>query len=344
MKNALYTKDGFLNQKYIQDLADHNNISFIVEIGGRQVGKTYGTLDLMLQQKRKFILMRRTLSEMEFICNDINNPFTAHRDYMTEIKKDSKYTGGVYLISHDSDPEYIAALMALSAVAKIRGFNGEIYSDLIFDEFIPENHITRIRNEGEAFLNAIVTISGNRELQGAAPLRCWLLANSNNLNSPILGILNIMEKVEDMRIRDQEISVLGDRGIMIILPKSEQIMDARKKTAVFRAISPDSEFARMAFGNEFSYNDNSNIKHVNLREYILKYICGEIAYYKHKNKSEYYVSYHASGNAREYPPTLRGRTKCLMDFPQIKKRYYDGKTYFETLSIKERFLEYFINV
>lgn len=342
--SGLYTKEGFLNQTYIQTLADYNNISFIVEIGGRQVGKTYGTLDLMLRQHRKFILMRRTISEMEFICNDINNPFTAHRDFMTEIKKDTKYTGGVYLISHDSDPEYIAALMALSAVAKIRGFNGDIYSDLIFDEFIPENHVTRIRAEGEAFLNAIVTISGNRELSGRPPLRSWLLANSNNLNSPILQILNIMEKVEDMRDHDQEISIMKDRGIMIILPKSEQIMNARKKTAIFKAISPESEFARMAFGNEFSYNDDSNIKHVNIREYILKYICGEIAYYKHKDKSEYYVCCHVTGTAKEYPPTLRGRTKCLMDNPMIKKRYFDGKTYFESLSIKERFLDYFINV
>ena len=61
--NRLYLPSGYLNVPYIDSLADKHGISFVVLIGGRQVGKTYGTLKLMLDDNRRFILMRRTQAE-----------------------------------------------------------------------------------------------------------------------------------------------------------------------------------------------------------------------------------------------------------------------------------------
>ena len=110
--------------------------------------------------------------------------------------------------------------MSLNSVAKIRGFYGGAYTDLIYDEFIPENHVIKIRNEGDAFLHAIVTISGNRELEGQPPLLTWLLSTSTNTASPILAALNLTDKIESMINRGQEFSALPDRGIIIVMPKS----------------------------------------------------------------------------------------------------------------------------
>ena len=45
----LYLDNGFLNQQSILDEAEKNNCAFIIEIGARQVGKTYGTLELFTQ-------------------------------------------------------------------------------------------------------------------------------------------------------------------------------------------------------------------------------------------------------------------------------------------------------
>ena len=337
---SLYDKVGFLNVPAIDREADRAGINFIIMIGGRQVGKTYGCIDMMLASGRHFILMRRTMTEVDFICSNINNPLSVHKKYDTAVKKDSDYTGAIWL-TEGEEKKQIGALMSLSSVAKIRGFAGEEYTDLILDEFIPETHVSRIRNEGDAFLNAIVTISGNRELEGMKPLRVWLLANSNNINSPILSSLGIMEKVERMKAAGQEYSIMPDRGIMIILPKSDQIMEKRKKTSLFRAIDPDSDFARMAFGNEFSYNDASNIKPVRLAEYLPQFTTGQFTYYKHKSKPEYYVSDHTAGGCPIYPPTERGKVKCLRDNPNVKRRYYDGKVFFESQTVKERFLDYF---
>lgn len=94
--------------------------------------------------------------------------------------------------------------MSLSRVAKIRGFNGSDFMDLVFDEFIPERIVVKRKNEGEAFLNAYTTINGNRELKGRAPLKAWLLANANDFESPILSALELTGAVEKMARTGQE--------------------------------------------------------------------------------------------------------------------------------------------
>lgn len=329
----IYTNKGYLDQEKIAETADRKNISFVVEIGGRQIGKTYGMIEYVLGHKKRFIWMRRTMAEADFINNGINSPFSIHRNYDVRVKKDSQYTGAIQI-----GDEYAGAVMALTAVAKVRGFAGEQYSDLIFDEFIPETHVMRIRNEGDAFLNAVVTISGNRELNDEKPLRVWLLANSNNLNSPILDVLGLTEKVESMRAAGQELSILEERGIMVVLPHSEELMQRREKTALFRAIDKESAFGRMALQNEFAYNDNSNIRAVPIGEYRPIFCIGGLYYYRHKSDPQYYVTTKKGGSCTEYADTERGRKQLLTEQPNIRSRFIKGRTWFSTLTVKEKFI------
>ena len=93
---------------------------------------------------------------------------------------------------------------SLSEIAHIRGFIGSGFSDLVFDEFIPEKGVVTRRTEGDAFLNAYTTINGNRELAGAPPLRAWLLANTNNIKSPVLDALNLTDDILWMRRKGKE--------------------------------------------------------------------------------------------------------------------------------------------
>lgn len=340
---GLYLESGYLNQKWIEEQADKNKISFIVEIGGRQVGKTFGTLELMLKEKKTFILMRRTITEMEFICNDINNPFTVFQGHSIGIRKDSKYTARITDCKDDVNT-VVGSVMSLSSIAKIRGFNGSMYTDLVFDEFIPESHVTKIKDEGDAFLNAIVTISGNRELNDRPPLRCWMLANANTIASPILSALNIQNKVEEMKNKGQEISILRDRGIMIILPNSDQIMSRRKQTALMKAIDGSSRFSQMAFNNEFSYNDNSNIINVNMNEYRpLFRIAGQFVVNKHKSKNILYVSDTCRGGCIVFADTEREIILAKRKFANTKNYYLNGNILFQNLVLKEKFVEKMIN-
>lgn len=334
----LYTKEGFLNVSWIDREAKRINAAFIVILGTRQIGKTYGTLKLMTDEKRSFILMRRTQTEADFITNGTLNPFLALGRTDIKVKKESQYIGKIQAETESGfDP--IGITLSLTCVSKIRGFSGVAFTDLVYDEFIPESHVNRIRNEGDAFLNAVVTISGNREIEGKPPLRCWLLANSNNIGSPILKALNITDKVESMDKSGQELSILPDRGIIIVLAKARELAGKRKKTSLMKAISKESEFTKMAYDNEFSYNDAENVTRRDLKQYNqIAAVTGVFTIWKHKgNNSLYITSYRRC--TREFSNTDRGYRELLTTIPTLKLNYTFNNTYFESLAVKETYKE-----
>lgn len=332
----LYTKEGFLNVSWIDKEAKRINAAFIVILGTRQIGKTYGTLKLMTDEKRNFILMRRTQTEADFITNGTLNPFLALGRTDIKVKKESQYIGKIQ-VETESGYDPIGITLSLTCVSKIRGFSGVAFTDLVYDEFIPESHVNRIRNEGDAFLNAVVTISGNREIEGKPPLRCWLLANSNNIGSPILKALNITDKVESMDKSGQELSILPDRGIIIVLAKARELADKRKKTSLMKAISKESEFTKMAYDNEFSYNDAENVTRRDLKQYQqIAAVTGVFTIWRHKGNNTLYITSYRRCN-REFSNTDRGYRELLTSIPTLKLNYTFNNTYFESLAVKETY-------
>lgn len=289
--DQLYLPEGYLNQEYIRKTAAGNGCAFIVEIGGRQVGKTYGAIDLALKAGDQFLLLRRTQSEVDFIASGISSPFSEHDETIT-MKKEGRYVARIR-----RGDETIGLAAGLSSMAKIRGFSWHEIRTVIYDEFIPERHVARIRDEGDAFINAMITIGGNRELQGEPPVMTWLLANPNIHANPITESLGIVKKLDDMEIRGQELAVLKDKGIVLVRPSSEALMERRRHIAIFRAAGTDSKIARMALGNEFAYDDKTGIGSRSIREYsATATIAGRITIWKHKSRSEYYVT-SAAGEA-----------------------------------------------
>ena len=340
-RNPLYLESGFLNARYIERQADAAGAAFIVIIGARQVGKTYGVLQLMLQEQKLFILMRRTQAESDFIAHGQLNPF-GPIDHNVQVRRASKYHSDI-LRPHcaaccDGEMDKIGIVLALSTVSKIRGFSGAEYTDLVFDEFIPEQHVMKIRGEGDAFLNAVVTISGNRELQDRPPLRCWLLANSNNLSSPILEALNLQRKIEIMQAAGQELSVMPKRGVVMVLPRSEAVLQRRRKTSIMKAIDGESDFSKMAFGNEFAYNDASGVGKINLPEWIyVDTVIGMFDLYQHKSEQRLCVTepMHGSGSF-----TINGQKKFERQLPYVRPAFFGGRISFSSLSVKEQFRRY----
>lgn len=334
----IYDVNGYLNVPKIKKLADHADISFIVVIGSRQVGKTYGTLKLMLDKGEPFILMRRTQAEVDFILHSALNPFSAIDSSIT-CKRASRYHGDIIRRGATSDTdENVGIVLALTTISKIRGFSGAAFTDLVFDEFIPERHVMRFRGEGDAFLNAIVTISGNRELDDKKPLRVWLLANANNLQSPILSALNLTAKVESMQKKGQELSVMPERGVLLMLPQSKQLMEKRKKTALTKVISDKSEFSRMAFDNKFSYNDDTGVQPVRLSEY--RFLCtvpDRFSVYIHKSSDVLAVT-----DPVNMQPSCRNLNQFSRLLPWARAAFLADQIIFSSLRVRSIFEEFII--
>ena len=331
---GMYLPSGYLNQQYIYEHAKRINAAFIIEVSARQIGKTFGTLQLQLQKKTPFILMRRTKDEAKFITNGAINPFLALGETSITCKNETEYTGGIY-----RDEERIGMIMSLNTVAKVRGFYGGQYTDLVYDEFIPESHVYKIKNEGDAFLNAVVTISGNRELEGKAPLLTWLLSNSNNLASPILSALNLTDKIESMIQKGQEFSAMPDRGVIIVLPKSEQILEKRQTNAIVKAAGNQSRFYQMAFENRFAYNDPEHVGQKPLADYKPVFsVTGRFTVYKRKGARQLYISQYRK-TEREFADTARGYREMLLRYPDLKVLYTTGRCYFQNMAVKELYID-----
>lgn len=342
----IYTHDGWLDVPHIAKICDKNNISIIVMIGKRQVGKTYGVLKYMLDSDKRFMFMRRVKTELEMLEKNVNNPFDKIKGYKDRVlfERESDYTASIDRIDTDEDGNEkktrIATGVALTTVGNIRGFNGDLYSDVVLDEFIPEEHLFKVRNEGDAFLNAYTTIAGNRELEGRKPLRVWLLANSNELNSEILNALNITKDVERMSLRGEETRLLKERGILIILPESKAITEKRKQTALYRAIGGDSKFSKMAYENEFAYNDYTDVRPMPMQEYNPLVTIGRITIHLHKNDKTLYVTDKVKAKARyNYTDSETHINLFNRKFADIRAAHLRGRLTFQDMRIKNYFLD-----
>lgn len=342
-----YLDNGFLDIPKVAEYADKHGVAFVMIIGKRQVGKTYGVLKYMLDNDRRFIFMRRTMRELSTVTKRrTNSPFEAIDGYENKVTFSGSIDDGSLDITLADDGEsshFIGLAVSLSTIASVRGFSAKIYTDWIYDECIPESHVYKIKDEDEAFNNAHVTINGNRELKGLPPIRCWLLANSNRLDCAILKALNLTSVVEKMSQNGEEFRLLKERGIMIFMPESKEITEKRSQTALYRAIAGENNFTKMSLGNEFSHNDFSDVGREELCHY--KALCvfnDDLLLLKHKSKPRLYIcnSFMPQGELPEYNSADFGRNKFIKDHPNLRSYYLRGKIKFIDATVKYRFLAY----
>lgn len=300
-----------MNNDMYLNIWDYYNedLPFNIFIGGRGTGKTYSALrglviDGKVKSNRKFIIMRRTQDELDFMCDGkngegANNFKPINDDFCTNIGYTSivPHLLGVYNRTYGDNDEFvyegtpIGYGVALSTVSKIRGLSFEDCDILIYDEFIKEKHVRKMKNECDALFNAIETINRNRELKGNKPIMTFLLANSNDIYNDIFVGLGIVTEVEKMIRQGKEHRYIKDRGLAIhVLNDSREFVEKKSQTALYK-LTQGSSFSDMALHNDFSYNDFSDIKRLDLKGY--KPICslGKAYIYKKNGINEFYVSY-----------------------------------------------------
>lgn len=326
MKTDIYTPDGWLDVPALAARGCWLNVI----TGPRQVGKTYGTLKYIIEERRPFILMRRTVEEVQFLgINTEVNPFKVFEPEH-EISMDR--AGKILNISEDGD--IIGICLGLPTVATIRGFSASRFTDIIFDEFIPEKHVIQRKTEGDALLNAYTTINGNRELEGRPPVRLWLLANSNNINSPILTSLGLVDPILRMREKGQE--VLQKDGVLIVQPGSMKIIKKRSETAMMKHLKKTKSaerFTGMALENEFSYNDQTLVGKMPLGG--LKPLCGiGMAYVWQRDDGFLYIC-RAPHRTEIYEDSEYMRERFRDDYWWIFDQYRSGEIRFADLHILE---------
>ncbi len=328
----LYTDKGYLDMGAVLS-APH---PFIIIIGARGCGKTYGALKYVIEQRVKFLYLRRTKTILDMITDKRYSPFKKinedlHYDIQPEVSKG-------YGIYTDGDTgSVVGYAAALSTIANLRGFDGSDIELLIWDEFIPEpSEISRF-NEFSAFANAYETINRNREFEGRPALKAVLMSNSDLLYSPVVSGLNIADDL--VRMQEEKLEVLQkSKDILLIRPDSPKFYEQKKDTVLYR-VTEGSGFSDMALKNLFTVEDRSRIKERPIQEYNPIALYKGICIYKHKSGSSWYVSEKISGSPAIYQDTEAEKRRYLREQTAIWRAFNKRKVYFENVRVQSVFLE-----
>lgn len=340
----IYCDNGYLDIRKILNL----NLPFVFIVGGRGTGKTFGALEVVIEDNLTFMFMRRTQAQADIINKPEFNPFKSlNNEFGWNIgtRSISKYNSGFYEQEEKEGKlqcvgNPLGYTCALSTVSNVRGFDGSDIDVLIYDEFIPEKHERPIKNEGSALLNAYETINRNRELKGQQPLQMVCMANANSLANPIFMELKIVRKAEQMMKKGQEIMIDRNRGIVLIILQESEISFKKKDTVLYR-LTDGTQFSEMSIKNEFSNDEFGKVKSQPLKEYRPIVNIGEICIYRHKSNGVYYVSTHVLGSPKIFGDSEVEKSRFKRIYYWLWEEYLKNNIIFEECLCEILLTKYF---
>lgn len=312
---------------------------FILCLGGRGTGKTYGTIKYLLENEIPFIYLRRTSSQMELVAkNDFSPIVKVGEDlglFLTGASL-SKYVHGVFHVGEDGKPagEAVAYLMALSTMSNARSFSADRVKIIVYDEAIPERHERELSHEEDAILNMYESVNRNRELSGEDPVKLLVLANANDLEAPVLRALRAVHALDAMRKSGAVEKHLKTQGLCVVVLKDSPVSANKRATALYRLAGSGNDFSDMAIENSFSKDNYADLRPRPLQEFIPLAGIGEITLYRHKSDGTYYVSEKRSGDPEIFENTTTDRVRFRKKYFPAWEAYFKKRLYFETAPAK----------
>lgn len=349
-------------------------------IGGRGTGKTYTTLRFLLAMTldldneheaevynrivedcgysipngQAYMWIRRTDKEFKILVSnnrlgDGGNPFeelNEKYDVNFGIHAINPNLAGIYRRERKSDGkdepfgDPVGYACAMSSIAGIRGMSFHMVKRAVYDEFIPERHVKRMRAEGEAVLNAIETVGRNRELKGEPPLYVYFLSNSNDIYNPLMVDLGLVNHVERMVNRGKKDIYMPDRkcGIHLLDP-AESFKTAKMKSSLYQ-FAKGTRFAEMSLDNKFVYNDFSGTGYRNVKGLKPLCRCEEITLFVEKSGQYMYASYCNAKVSKYKTDNKVDRMAWQRTYRKMCREFMErGQFYYETYDVKERVSE-----
>lgn len=309
---------------------------FIMVISGRGGGKTYGSLKYCIDNRIKFMYLRRTKTILELITDPRYQPFKRiNMDTGRQIE--SEYGKGVGSFTDRETGELVGYAAALSTIANIRGFDGSDIELIIWDEFIPEPGERVTFNQLTAFFHAVETINRNRELEGRPSVKSLLLSNSDLIYSDVISGLGIGEQLYQMQQSGTEIAEASPE-LLLIMPALDDFRERKAETALYR-LTAGTAFSSVALDNTFAIEDRRLIGKKDLRQFRPVCSVSGIVFYKEKSGSRWYASRHKSGSPKEYEDTDADIRRFRREQVALYLAFTRRKLFFEDVDIQTRFKE-----
>lgn len=340
----------------INDIKSHPDAWCFLTVGGRGTGKTYGALKDCLVNKRKFVFVKRCADDVELLCTGGNgyveadfSPFKAiNRDMGSNIKAVmiKNPVAGFYHCNEDGEPEGapIGYIVPLSLVKKVKGFDLSECDWLIFDEFIPEQWERISRSEGEQLLELYMTINRAREIIGKPPLILIGLANAVDISNPVMYTLEVTDYFARMNAANESSYYEEDRGIFCrMLNDNAAFRERMQETKIYKAMA-HTAWGQMAFNNQFSHNDFTNVKKKNLKNYkpVTSFLYKRKKYYIYMKDGEYYITYSPYQKDTVYDLGKENdQKKFYLDYViDLRAECIDDRMRFETFTMYDLIVNY----
>lgn len=303
------------------------DVLFYFIVGARGIGKTYGAKKLViesfLQNKEQFVYVRRYKNELKDIKLFFSDISQEYEDVSFSVKGKEFYI----------NDELAGFAIPLSTSQQKKSVSYNKVSKIIFDEFIlDKGNIHYLANEVEIFLELYSTISRDRDC------KVFFLSNALSLINPYFVYFNVLE------IKDG-INKYGD--IIIYKPDMGEFKTHMSNTRFGKLINGTSYY-NYAVNNEFLRDDYTKIRS---RLSTSKFICRLFIYGKYYGlwlDDTYIISEKNNPNCKilyywgEIPKDKEyARLKGTYIHDVLKKAFYSGALFFETLQIKSEVLKIF---
>lgn len=287
------------------DITTHSKEIFQFFIGSRGRGKSYPVLRSFIpgngftpDLNGRFLYVRRMAREAQASALSESNPFKKLNDDLGRniyASYDSAVGVGTFRerkeIGEGAVDDLIGYITSVSSFAGgLRSVDLSDVSVILYEEFIPEKHVRKIKGEGEAFLNLYETVNRNREIEGKDPVKVYFLANAISLSNPTLAVFGIISDIQGMIRNGESRRTDRERSIYIELMSESEISEKKKKTALYKALGTENDFSKNALAADFHDERLGMICRENTREYVPFISWGSICIYAHKSNGCYYAA------------------------------------------------------
>lgn len=350
--------DGYYH--FRKDLEDYPDAVIYVVWSFRGPGKTYSALRYCIEEDIKFIYLKRTVDDIELICAKSNgvavdvdaSPFVPlNRDFGWNIKPYSIKKGIAAFYHANEDMccvgEPVGRIFSLSKTKSVKGMDASESDMIILDEFIPQVHERRVKAEGSALMDLVLTVSRDRIARGRPPIKLVLFANSENIACPITSELEIMDYMAEMNNNGQSIMYIPDRRILLhhILPEeAPKVSEGQMKDGFYEAMQ-GTQWAKKAYEGLFVNNDFSNVQKLSLKKmvpHIQLHYKNKDYYIYTKDSGMHYMTFSKGACTIKYDLNLENDQKLFYvnDLIDLQIDCAEGLFKFEKYSMYDLIMNY----
>ena len=314
----------------------------IVVWSKRGPGKTYSALWLCFYAHIKFIYVKRTDDDVDFILKDKTDldfdpsPYKSLKnDKGIRVKGVSvdKGFGAFYECDEEGNP--CRLLCYVISFNRVKSYKGQDFADcefIVFDEFIPQIGERIRRVEGEQLLDLYRTVERDRIKRGRDPLKLILFANAEQISTPVTNELEIVDDMADLSASGNTHLYIEDRDILLHHITNEEVPEGRGEEIGIAKGMRGTAWYDKSFNGNFVHNDFTNVVDRSIKRSTplieLYYKTHTYFIYYNEDKDRYYMTT-TPAKARYYYNLNRENEQ--------KKFYYDFLIDLVEACVEERF-------